>query len=278
MANAPAKLAPVVSIVDGKPVTTSTDIAQHFHKRHKNVLRAIELLDCSEEFRRLNFEPRNRAYTAGKGQRRESIYFDITRDGFVFLAMGFTGPEAARWKEAYINAFNAMERELLGKTEPLPAGFITPAQQNALQQALKIKAGEDGRKLAGLWSRFNNHFKLGGYKQLPSNKFEEAMLYIATLIMKEPALPPPPAQQALPIVAPEPLPTNPEELFAHAKRVMRGAVPADGRTRMELVLRLLDQAHGDVSRLLGKIEVMQDIAYTARFDSIVSVKEGPYRF
>ncbi|EOS1856350.1 Rha family transcriptional regulator, partial [Escherichia coli] len=38
----------------------------------------------------------------------------ITRDGFAFLAMGFTGKRAARFKEAYINAFNQMERCLSG--------------------------------------------------------------------------------------------------------------------------------------------------------------------
>jgi phage regulator Rha-like protein len=34
----------------------------------------------------------------------------VTRDGFSFLAMGFTGKKAAQWKEKYIAAFNAMEK------------------------------------------------------------------------------------------------------------------------------------------------------------------------
>lgn len=36
----------------------------------------------------------------------------MTKDGFVFLVMGFAGKEAARIKEAYINAFNAMAEQL----------------------------------------------------------------------------------------------------------------------------------------------------------------------
>lgn len=36
----------------------------------------------------------------------------LTRDGFTFLAMGFTGKVAAKFKEAYIEAFNDMERRL----------------------------------------------------------------------------------------------------------------------------------------------------------------------
>ncbi|WP_249411562.1 Rha family transcriptional regulator [Marinomonas sp. A3A] len=38
--------------------------------------------------------------------------YRITRDGFVFLAMGFTGTKAAQFKEAYINALNQMEKQL----------------------------------------------------------------------------------------------------------------------------------------------------------------------
>lgn len=36
----------------------------------------------------------------------------MTKDGFIFLVMGFTGKKAAQFKEAYINAFNQMEKEL----------------------------------------------------------------------------------------------------------------------------------------------------------------------
>ena len=38
--------------------------------------------------------------------------YNITRDGFVLLAMGFTGPKAMRFKIAYISAFNKMEEAL----------------------------------------------------------------------------------------------------------------------------------------------------------------------
>jgi len=36
----------------------------------------------------------------------------LSRDGFTFLAMGFTGKAAAAWKEKFIAAFNRMELEL----------------------------------------------------------------------------------------------------------------------------------------------------------------------
>ena len=34
----------------------------------------------------------------------------LNKDGFVFLAFGFTGKEADAWKWKYIDAFNRMER------------------------------------------------------------------------------------------------------------------------------------------------------------------------
>jgi hypothetical protein len=37
---------------------------------------------------------------------------DMTKDGFTFLVMGFTGRKAASFKEAYIARFNEMEAEI----------------------------------------------------------------------------------------------------------------------------------------------------------------------
>ena len=48
----------------------------------------------------------------GNGAERQNLYYNITRDGVALLAFGFTGKRAAHFKEAYINAFNAMEAKL----------------------------------------------------------------------------------------------------------------------------------------------------------------------
>jgi Rha family phage regulatory protein len=114
---------PHVAIINGAIKTTSLKIAEHFNKQHKNVLRSIQSLDCSPEFNRLNFELVESA--DAKGEKRPA--YELTRDGFMFLAMGFTGKQAAQWKEAYILAFNRMEAELLSRS-PLPK----PAQIKAL--------------------------------------------------------------------------------------------------------------------------------------------------
>ncbi|WP_252120399.1 Rha family phage regulatory protein [Symbiopectobacterium purcellii] len=99
---------PKVTIHNGKAVTTSKDVADYFTKRHDNVLRAIDNLECSPKFNALNFEAVD--YTDPKGEKRPM--FEMTKDGFVFLVMGFTGKKAAAFKEAYIVEFNRMEAEL----------------------------------------------------------------------------------------------------------------------------------------------------------------------
>ena len=90
---------PALEARAGQITATSLQVAEHFGKRHPDVLRAIRKLEVSEEFSRCNFAPRDYFDERGKVQPM----YDITRDGFAMLAMGFTGKEAVRWKEAYIS-------------------------------------------------------------------------------------------------------------------------------------------------------------------------------
>ncbi|NBJ37213.1 Rha family transcriptional regulator [Serratia fonticola] len=39
-------------------------------------------------------------------------YYELTRDAFVLIVMGFTGKKAIQWKIAYISAFNKMQADL----------------------------------------------------------------------------------------------------------------------------------------------------------------------
>lgn len=101
---------PRLFIRDGGAFCSSREVAHHFGKQHKNVLQSIDglLADCGEEFGRLNFQPSSYVTQQGKSQRE----FNLSRDGFTLLAMGFTGREAVSWKIKYLDAFNAMETEL----------------------------------------------------------------------------------------------------------------------------------------------------------------------
>lgn len=106
----------LVSIQNNQVVTTSLKVAEVFQKPHFHILRDIRNLECSSNFQESNFGFsfyfRNLPNNAVK---KEPMYY-LTRDGFTFLAMGFTGKIAARFKEAYINAFNEMEEQLRGTT------------------------------------------------------------------------------------------------------------------------------------------------------------------
>jgi len=99
----------LVKLLHGNVFSNSVDIAKSFGKIHRNVIRDIESLDCSEEFSLLNFEQSE--YTNNRGKTYKC--YNITRDGFSFLCMGFTGKKSGQWKEKYINAFNQMESALL---------------------------------------------------------------------------------------------------------------------------------------------------------------------
>lgn len=105
----PTQITPVVTIINGVPKTTSVDVANLFNKEHRNVLRDIQALDCSKEFSMLNFE-----HTPYVHPQNKQTYpmITMTKDGFTFLAMGYTGKEAAKFKEAYIKRFNEMEATL----------------------------------------------------------------------------------------------------------------------------------------------------------------------
>jgi len=99
----------LVRLENGKATVSSKKVADTFGKVHRNVLRDIANLECSKEFRVLNFE--QSSYTSAQGKVLPCV--EMTRDGFCFLAMGFTGDKAAQWKESFLNAFNSMEAELL---------------------------------------------------------------------------------------------------------------------------------------------------------------------
>lgn len=98
----------LVTITNGKAVTTSLKVAGVFGRQHKDVLKAIRDLNAPDDFTERNFAPSE--YTDPTG--RKCPMYTITRDGFTLLAMGFTGKKAMEFKIAYIRAFNEMEERL----------------------------------------------------------------------------------------------------------------------------------------------------------------------
>ncbi len=125
---------PLVRLSGNRLITTSLAISNHFGKKHIHILEAIRNLDCSNEFRESNF--RLSSYTSS--QNKKLPLYEITRDGFVFLCMGFTGAAAAAWKEKYIAAFNAMEAELAKPKAAAAGSAELAADMRLLAQGMAL--------------------------------------------------------------------------------------------------------------------------------------------
>lgn len=128
---------PELSIHDGTVTTTSLQVAQFFGKRHRDVMRAIRSLtaEMPEDHAR-NFARMVHVVEIGSGASRKESAYRMTREGFMLLAMGFTGKEALRWKLAYIAAFNRMEAELQKPAQDPQR--IQLAQRLATQAAAQV--------------------------------------------------------------------------------------------------------------------------------------------
>lgn len=83
-----------MTIKDGKVFANSRDVAEFFGKEHFNVLRDIRNLEMPSDLKASFFQPVRLPDKYG----REMNAFDMTRDGFTLLAMGFTGKRALEFK------------------------------------------------------------------------------------------------------------------------------------------------------------------------------------
>lgn len=89
----------------GNNITTSLIVAQVFGKEHAKVVRDIENLSCSSNFNAANFGVIEYNDSRGRIQRA----YEMTKDGFSFLVMGYTGQKAGEFKESFITEFNKRE-------------------------------------------------------------------------------------------------------------------------------------------------------------------------
>lgn len=179
---------PDLEIIEGQITTTSLQIAEHFGKVHRDVVRAIENIECSKEFRLRNFAQSSFEAEMPNGGKRKHKAYRLTRDGFVFLAMGFTGKDAAQWKEAYITAFNKMEQELLTKRTSLPytaqpRDKLTLDQGDELRSMLetaaqKLPPEKRGGFLASGWAKLRKHTGVN-YRQIPQAAHTDALSLLA---------------------------------------------------------------------------------------------------
>lgn len=120
----------LVKVNQNKVFADSRIIADTFGKAHRNVMRDIESL--IENLNENNAQNITLLFSKKKfinEINREYFYYEMNRDGFSLLVMGFTGKKAFQWKIKFIEAFNLMEKTLLNKSNE---EWLTTREQGKL--------------------------------------------------------------------------------------------------------------------------------------------------
>lgn len=129
----------LVIMHDQQAVTTSLKVAEVFKKGHNHILRDISNLEKDVSNFGQMFLEATEPDSYGRNRR---VYY-MNRDGFTLLAMGFTGKKAMGFKLKYIEAFNAMERQLMAKqdsymiADPIERAKRWIEEQKALKETQK---------------------------------------------------------------------------------------------------------------------------------------------
>ncbi|WP_205895614.1 Rha family transcriptional regulator [Metapseudomonas otitidis] len=182
-----------VQAKNGQAFTTTQRVAEAFNKQHHHVVQKVEALDCSEQFltsnfSRVTFEHRGNTYDA----------FEMTKDGFIFLVMGFTGKKAASIKEGYIAAFNWMAEQLgIGSNRMVESVLSTTIGTfgfNCLAAVLDGKVRHLPAKLRvgaknHVWSQVRKAFSVSAVEEIPGSAMDSVRTFIAAYALEGEWLP-----------------------------------------------------------------------------------------
>lgn len=104
----------LVELQNGEPTTTSLQVAEMFNKAHKIVLR--DTRNLIKNIKNLGvgtklYSPQElyRKSTYKDIQGKKQPMYEMTKDGFILLAMGYTDKKFMEIKLTYIGQFNAMQ-------------------------------------------------------------------------------------------------------------------------------------------------------------------------
>ncbi len=211
----------IVNLINNQVLTTSINIADFFNKQHKEVLRKIENLksELPMDFWERNFTLSKYQSKTGKNTITENPMYLLTRKGFSFLAMGFTGKKANQFKIAYIEAFDAMEAEL--KKQPKQAALsqepqTTQDQGNQLSTVNErvrinnlVKAWAKSKKKSHFecWRIIHKEFAISTIAKIRSNQIQDVCNFIMDKMDNPAERPTPPlpvsCSSSLPVPKPE---------------------------------------------------------------------------
>ncbi|MDR7056409.1 Rha family phage regulatory protein [Pseudomonas koreensis] len=173
---------------DGKAFTTTHQVALAFGKLHNHVLAKVRALECSDQFLTDNF-------SSVRFEHRGNTYeaFEMTKDGFMFLVMGFTGKAAAAIKESYIAAFNDMAERLGLNPETLVGDLvgavIGTSGENVLNRVIDQKASPVPHSLQRSFkqtmkSRLRSRFNVHRTALIPAECLADACNFVAAYALE----------------------------------------------------------------------------------------------
>ncbi|MDU7086063.1 MAG: Rha family transcriptional regulator [Clostridium sp.] len=131
-------------------VVSSLDVAETFVKNHFDVMESIRNIQTTISTMEFSMLFNLTSYKAANG--KSNPMYQMTRDGFTLLVMGYTGEKAMKFKLAYIKQFNAMEKILRGKLIEREKGI---AVRQSLTKALQQSA-ENERMHGHAYSTYTN--------------------------------------------------------------------------------------------------------------------------
>ncbi|KAA0995434.1 Rha family transcriptional regulator [Pseudomonas sp. ANT_J12] len=169
---------------NGEVFTSTRQVAEAFEKLHNHVIAKVRALECSaqfltDNFSSVQFEHRGNTYEA----------FEMTKDGFMFLVMSFTGKKAAAIKEGYIAAFNWMAAQLGLSSKSLVAKAVSEALgaegartlSNVMRcRVAKLDAEHQRSATAKLASALHARFDVPRMELIPADKMDAACNFIAS--------------------------------------------------------------------------------------------------
>ena len=178
---------------NGEVFTSTRQVAEAFEKLHNHVIAKVRALECSDQFLTDNFssvqfEHRGNTYEA----------FEMTKDGFMFLVMSFTGKKAAAIKEGYIAAFNWMAEQLGLSSKSLVAKAVSEALgaegartlSNVMRcRVAKLDAEHQRSATAKLASALHARFDVPRMELIPADQMDAACNFVASYSIEGEYLP-----------------------------------------------------------------------------------------
>lgn len=178
---------------NGEVYTSTRQVAEAFEKLHNHVIAKVRALECSaqfltDNFSSVQFEHRGNTYEA----------FEMTKDGFMFLVMSFTGKKAAAIKEGYISAFNWMAEQLCLSSKSLVAKAVSEALgeegartlSNVMRcRVAKLDAERQRSATAKLASALHARFDVPRMELIPADQMDAACNFIASYAIEGEYLP-----------------------------------------------------------------------------------------